>query len=234
MYRVSLSVVYDQHMVLCEPWLGRINADGYGTIGRNLAHRVAYERERGPIPDGMTLDHTCHDPEVCHAGRDCPHRRCVNVDHLEPATPAANASRSSKRHATTEHCPKGHRRGRRDHCPTCRAERSGAARASAREARCADAGHEPDLVADARGRTACRLCRTGGFAPRDTCKNGHDKGPGRCPICVNDRQRASKRARALEKCAQRGHSPDLATMTNGKVYCKTCRMDRPGRPARAV
>jgi hypothetical protein len=39
-----------------------------------LAHRVAWEREVGPIPDGMVLDHTCHNPP------------CVFVKHLRLAT----------------------------------------------------------------------------------------------------------------------------------------------------
>lgn len=217
----------------CTPWTGRTNADGYGTDGSRLAHRVAYERERGPIPDGMTLDHVCHDPEVCHAGRDCPHRRCVNVDHLEIRTRAENAARSSKRYTTTDYCPSGHYRGRLDYCRKCRNIRARAERMAARIQRCADAGHAPDLFADTDGKVACRTCLSARMSgTRPTCRNGHAKGPGRCVQCVNDRQRESKRKQAAEKCAERGHSPNLATMKNGKTYCTVCRSMRPGRPAR--
>lgn len=233
MYRVPDSMVYDRGMSECIPWTGRTNRNGYGTIGSRLAHRVVYEHVTGaPIPEGMTLDHTCHDPEVCHAGDACPHRRCVNVGHLEPQTRAANAARSSKRHTTTDYCPRGHYRGRRDYCALCRADRARTARALARIQRCADAGHEPELVTDVAGRTACRHCRTGGFAPRDTCQNGHSKGQGKCAECARDRARASKRAQAAARCAARGHIPDLATMVNGKTYCTVCRSIRPGRVAR--
>jgi len=46
------------------------------------AHRYAYELLRGPIPDGLTLDHLCRVT------------RCVNPDHLEPVTLAENVRRA--------------------------------------------------------------------------------------------------------------------------------------------
>lgn len=61
---------------------GRTN---YGRVywkGRpRSAHRVSYEVFRGPIPQGMTLDHTCRV------------RPCINPRHLEPVTSAENMSR---------------------------------------------------------------------------------------------------------------------------------------------
>jgi imidazolonepropionase-like amidohydrolase len=45
------------------------------------AHRVIYERERGPIPGGLTLDHLCRN------------RRCVNPEHLEPVPVQVNVQR---------------------------------------------------------------------------------------------------------------------------------------------
>lgn len=50
----------------CWIWVGTLPADGYGRIqlgGRAgkyaLAHRVSYEMEFGPIPDGMLACHHC-------------------------------------------------------------------------------------------------------------------------------------------------------------------------------
>lgn len=45
------------------------------------AHRWVYEQHKGPIPEGMELDHLCRNPI------------CVNPDHLEPVTHAENMRR---------------------------------------------------------------------------------------------------------------------------------------------
>jgi len=76
----------------CWVWTGGLTYDwrggnraGYGrfSIGGKpkLAHRVAYELFRGPIPDGMVLDHTCE------------RKSCVNPDHLEPVSSRENVLR---------------------------------------------------------------------------------------------------------------------------------------------
>lgn len=68
--------------------------------GKNtaLAHRVAYELEVGPIPDGMQLDHLCRV------------RNCVNPSHLEVVDNATNTARGTagdwQRNKT--HCAQGH------------------------------------------------------------------------------------------------------------------------------
>ncbi len=58
----------------CWEWQGQTNEHGYGretTKGKNKqAHRIAYELENGPIPNGML---------VCHS---CDNRKCVRVSHL--------------------------------------------------------------------------------------------------------------------------------------------------------
>ena len=68
----------------CWLWTGAL-LDGYGIVkvggGVRRAHRVVFEFERGPIPDGLELDHLCRV------------RRCVNPDHLEPVTKAENIRR---------------------------------------------------------------------------------------------------------------------------------------------
>ena len=70
----------------CWTWLGKINADGYGTVekehwGTAMAHRLFYMRYRGEIAAGLEIDHLCRT------------RHCVNPDHLEVVTKAENARR---------------------------------------------------------------------------------------------------------------------------------------------
>lgn len=76
----------------CWIWQGRTN-QGYGVYGGRVAHREAYKRIIGPIPDGLELDHLCLRPA------------CVNPAHLEPVTRAENARR---RAANRTHCKNGH------------------------------------------------------------------------------------------------------------------------------
>lgn len=62
----------------CREWQGRTNPFGYGVgphDGRmQVAHRVAYEVEHGPIPEGVIIRHTCDNPPCC------------NPEHLIPGT----------------------------------------------------------------------------------------------------------------------------------------------------
>lgn len=66
----------------CIVWVGAISTEGYGLIsiagGSSYAHRYAWEREFGPIPEGMVIDHSCWE------------RSCVNPEHLRLATPSQN------------------------------------------------------------------------------------------------------------------------------------------------
>lgn len=114
----------------CWTWTGPLTSSKYGWIRRlahprPVAHRFAYEQLVGPIPDGMQLDHQCHNRDKsCPGGRACLHRRCVNPAHLEPTTCAVNIRRGRDRIDT---CPAGHpwdeentswRRGARN-CRAC-------------------------------------------------------------------------------------------------------------------
>lgn len=98
----------------CWLWTGTIDAGGYGRLkykGANLrAHRVAYEVAVGPIPDGLTIDHVCHNRDSCSGGKTCPHRRCVNPDHLTPATAVENMKRGHGPlvQERKTHCKHGH------------------------------------------------------------------------------------------------------------------------------
>ena len=63
----------------CWNWTGSKDRHGYGRFGLGsreagvaFAHRYAWEIENGPIPEGMDLDHICHQ----HA--------CVRPSHLRP------------------------------------------------------------------------------------------------------------------------------------------------------
>ena len=72
-------------------------SSGYGRFSirgkHHSAHRYSYERTYGAIPAGAHLDHICHDPKTCPGGERCPHRACVNPDHLAITTHAANCRR---------------------------------------------------------------------------------------------------------------------------------------------
>jgi hypothetical protein len=74
--------------------------------GENYAHRSAWVLTNGPIPEGMTIDHRCHSESDCRAGRDCPHRRCIEPAHLRLLTLEENLE--SRRYCVRSHCPKGH------------------------------------------------------------------------------------------------------------------------------
>lgn len=66
----------------CWEWTGSVDSSGYGTfrVGHSTvsAHRFAWEITSGPIPEGMEIDHECHNP------------RCVNTKHLRLATRKQN------------------------------------------------------------------------------------------------------------------------------------------------
>ncbi len=110
----------------CWLWLGMVDECGYARVqyhGRlRGAHRAMYERERGPVPAGLVLDHLCRV------------RSCVNPAHMEPVTNGENLRRgnwpwNSRRTACRRHghafderntriTPEGHRSCRacaRDH-----------------------------------------------------------------------------------------------------------------------
>ncbi len=87
----------------CWRWRNSHSHLGYALVmwfGKTRpAHRIAYELTRGPIPDGLVIDHLCRN------------RWCLNPDHMEPVTQRENVLRGegvAARHAAKTHCPQGH------------------------------------------------------------------------------------------------------------------------------
>lgn len=87
----------------CWLWTGTVTYNGYGIFevnGKKIrAHRFSYELHKGPIPDGLTIDHLCRV------------RCCVNPDHLEAVTMRENTLRGygiSAQNARKTHCIYGH------------------------------------------------------------------------------------------------------------------------------
>jgi len=74
----------------CWMWTGA-QRGSYGGFGQELAHVWSYKNFVGPIADGLQVGHDCHDKdESCLGGRGCPHRLCVNPEHLKLQTPQEN------------------------------------------------------------------------------------------------------------------------------------------------
>lgn len=154
----------------CWLWLSTINSSGYGEFWANgswredgtrippvRAHRFSYEFFRGPIPEGLQIDHRCRT------------RSCVNPDHLEPVTNQENVRRGwASGERTVTHCKRGHElsgdnlylaEGRR-HCRTCRAERAIAMQQAKTHCKYGHPLSGDNLSLSAYRRT-CRTCRQG-------------------------------------------------------------------------
>lgn len=87
----------------CWLWTAATNGIGYGHMyfgGKmRYAHRLAYQNEHGPIPEGLDIDHLCRV------------RNCVNPSHLEAVTRQTNLLRGqghTARNAAVVECPQGH------------------------------------------------------------------------------------------------------------------------------
>lgn len=85
----------------CWAWDRAVTSHGYGaqSLGRGRtapAHRLAYEFAKGPIPEGLELDHLCRV------------RSCINPDHLEAVTHEVNVRRGEAGGRFKTHCLRGH------------------------------------------------------------------------------------------------------------------------------
>lgn len=112
----------------CWEWVGAVGSGGYGHMrveGKTpKAHRISYELNVGPIPEGLVLDHLCRNT------------LCVRPEHLEPVTQRVNVLRGGGVAAVAArktHCLRGHEYtventlvdnwGR--HCRACKGTRRG-------------------------------------------------------------------------------------------------------------
>lgn len=201
----------------CWVWTGSLSAAGYGYFWidghGHTAHRYAYERLIGPIPAGLTLDHTCHnDDKDCLDGSKCLHRRCVNPAHLVPETLSQNRKNSTRKrphtkfgteiHPAPTHCPKGHpytdentgwveRRGHRErYCKACNREKVYRAK------------HGVDRPADwdeSLSRAGVEVCHRGHAYDEANTKYDSTTGKRRCRECERINWKASReRARQEE------------------------------------
>jgi hypothetical protein len=88
----------------CWLWKGEAGRGRYwsiagASIGRVPVHRFSYEIHKGPIPEGMQVDHLCRTPN------------CVNPAHLEAVPQRVNCLRGvgpTAQNARRTHCVNGH------------------------------------------------------------------------------------------------------------------------------
>jgi hypothetical protein len=194
----------------CLIWLGRLNRDGYGTIkvGRAtmLAHRVAVELARGPIPGDKVLDHLCR------------RRNCINVGHLEAVTQQENVLRGeglARAYADRTHCDNGHllagdnvrlRSSKRARvCRECKRQRDGSVGvAPALRTHC-PAGHPFDaanaLISG--GSRVCRACK------RDKARARRTRAEALRPVPVSGQQIQQERS-LKSPVAGKGDGPTVA------------------------
>lgn len=91
----------------CHVFRGDVSSKGYGRVGafgrkgHVLVHIYIWEKENGPIPDGLVVDHQCRV------------RACCNTDHLRIVTRAVNSTENVVGSApqlqrAMTHCKRGH------------------------------------------------------------------------------------------------------------------------------
>lgn len=174
----------------CWEWAGPWGGSGYGLMSINNvsrgAHRRAWELLRGPIPEGLTIDHLCRN------------RGCVNPEHMEIVPFRENVLRGfgpTARNSRAELCVRGHafamKKDGTRWCPTCAKERSRAYGASHRS-EINERGRARHRM-DRRARIEAGLCTECGLPRGDSGSRNH------CAACRAkqcERQRAAYASRS--------------------------------------
>src|SRR5271166_2588383 len=97
------SYIMPEPMSGCWLWIGALRGS-YGIFRptpdrKESAHRLSYKQWRGPIPEGLVIDHICRQ------------RVCVNPDHLRVVTKRQNTLENSDslqaKNAVKTHCKRG-------------------------------------------------------------------------------------------------------------------------------
>lgn len=127
----------------CHIFRGAKIGNGYGNVGYGggkksvLVHRYVWERDVGPIPPGLEIDHRCRV------------RACCNVKHLRVVTHKVNTTENSDsvgaKNKVKTHCPRGHEFTPRNTrintagsrvCRPCHRDRENARNQRKRDAQC--------------------------------------------------------------------------------------------------
>lgn len=103
---------------------------GYPNHKSIRVHKLSWMYYKGDIPEGMVVDHMCHDPKTCQGGSACEHRQCVNPNHLQLLSGSDNSKKTVRVLEYRTHCKWRHKlenniyefnskQGKRRACATC-------------------------------------------------------------------------------------------------------------------
>lgn len=107
-------VVEADNLDCCWEFTGARHTNGYGNVyvkrdGRGTcmtSHKLSYEVNVGPVPDGLVVRHVCDN------------RRCIRWDHLVPGTHRENMQDLRKRgRGRNQYGAFGHDHSSTDDCP---------------------------------------------------------------------------------------------------------------------
>jgi|GEM_PF-1391953 len=171
-----------------------------------LAHRVVYEHHHGPIPDGLSILHSCDNPP------------CVEITHLRAGTDSDNHADMvergrGRRPVVKDACPRGHDLTLPGAVIVRPTRSKNPAKAPGRK--CVQCQRE-DTRAN-RERAGHRYTGQPANGAKTHCKRGHEfteentrvtsSGGRQCRACAVERGRAHAAARRAERAERASHSP---------------------------